>query len=165
MPQVETLAKSVTKKTSAGKYVPIGTLIAYAEQGLTNADIGKLVGISHQAIYERFAKIGYSPKNRKQYQEHKAEIYETIQIAIANALSEADWKKVSPAQAITSLAILEDKIRLLRGQSTANVSVLSQIIASAHQQVNTPAHTIIDDNKSIDAQVIDTVDNTDNDKT
>ena len=46
-------------------------------------------------------------------------------------LTEADIKKMSPAQRITAAAILYDKARLERGESTQNVSLFSRIVAAA----------------------------------
>ncbi len=98
-------------------------------------EIGKLVGITHQSVSERLRSINYTPPARKAFANAKAEILEVIQMQIADSLQVASWKKVSPAQQVTALAILEDKIRLIRGQSTNNVAVLSKIITAVHSRV------------------------------
>lgn len=126
----QTRVSKVTKDNSKSrpKYIPITPIISYAEQGLTHAEIGKLLGCSAPAITQRLGRIGYTPSSRKAFEHDKAMVYEAVQMQIVDNLTLCDWKKTSPAQQVTALAILEDKIRLIRGQSTANVSSWSHVL-------------------------------------
>ena len=49
-------------------------------------------------------------------------IYKNLSIAIGNTITYKDIKRASLSQRLTSLAIATDKLRLLEGKSTANIS-------------------------------------------
>ena len=140
-------------KLSTPKYIPIQTLIHYAEKGLTLDDIGRIVNVTKSAISQRFTKARYTPDRLREFRESKAEIYEYVQERLINSLTPSDLRRMAPDRRIWSIAVLEDKIRLIRGQSTANVSSWMHIVVNAKQQA-APQHVVFehvenDDNNGI----------------
>lgn len=115
--------KIVSDAKCRPKLIPLETLINYGEKGLNYTEIAKLVGCSKQAVANRFNKVQYVPQQLKQFRDSKAEIYEFMQSQLVNTLSQSDLKRMAPDRRIWSIAVLEDKIRLIRGQSTENVSI------------------------------------------
>lgn len=130
---------NVENVDSAPKFVPIEDLVAYAEQGLSLRKIGKLTGISPQAVSQHFQRAGYTPKRLRHYKQHRADIFAYYQTILLNSLTESEIKRIPPAQRIVCLGILYDKERLERGQSTSNTAVLSTVIARLEEHLPPPA--------------------------
>jgi hypothetical protein len=71
---------------------------------------------------------GHSEDDLRQFREDKAEILEAVQHRLLLSVTDKKINKTSAVQAITGVAILEDKIRLARGEATGiNVNVLLDV--------------------------------------
>ncbi|RMG00473.1 MAG: hypothetical protein D6726_11205 [Nitrospirae bacterium] len=108
--------------------VPIELLIDYRAQGLSYAEIAKLVNRRKQTIHERLKPYDEHILGLKKYKSKRADILAVYQQKILKHLTDEKLKKTPAAQLITMFAILYDKERLERGQSTSNVAVLEEII-------------------------------------
>lgn len=102
--------------------------IAMYKGGMKQTDIAEAFGVTRTAISNLIARTKANEDVLSEYRANKAQIMEGIQSELLSAVS-ADNPK---AQAlVTSAAILEDKIRLERGQSTVNTAVdIRMLIAS-----------------------------------
>jgi len=65
-----------------------------------------------------------SQDDPRDYQNNKADVFDAIQRRIHRSITDEDIAKAPLLPRVTAAAILEDKARLIRGQSTQNVSVL-----------------------------------------
>lgn len=94
--------------------------ITLRKKGLTLREIGDLFDVSPAAIYKHVKGVG----ELAEFRDTKENVFEFHQARILNQLTGEDIKKMSGTQKVVAAAVLEDKIRLIRGQSTANVAIL-----------------------------------------
>ena len=116
------------------KKIPIELLIDLKEKGLSHAQIGKVVKCSPQNITQRLQAEGL--ETLAEYKENKDAVFEHLQQKIIKSIADEDIKKAPFGSRVTAAAILEDKIRLVRGQSTENKSVLVAELKSAQEGLN-----------------------------
>ncbi len=128
--------------------IPLADLIAYRKKNLTLEEIAKLTGCTRQNVQQRFAAANLEGLER--FQEHKDRVLEAKQSEIVNQLTDAKVKGMSGLQLITGAAILEDKIRAIRGQA-------SEIIDHRHLVVDLgkAIEAMRAEQSSIDAQYVD----------
>ena len=108
-------------------------------QGLSFAEIGRIAGgLSAQAIEQRlarFKRIVDNPDSIHAYRDNEAELLDGIRAQLITTLvddiSRKGKKALSGYQKVGMYGILFDKMRLLRNESTANVSNLTAIIQAA----------------------------------
>ena len=95
-----------------------------------------LTGVSKSKIHELIQEAKANPE-RILFRDNKAEILEGIQAKLINLADDETLKKMLERRGFTDTAILEDKIRLIRGQATSISAVdIRQLIASV--SVDTP---------------------------
>ena len=129
--------------------------------GLSYAAIGAQLGVSAQAVWRRlkiFHSVLQDPSSLKVYQGNEADVVDSVRMKMLPYLVDEDkLKKAHHGNLVWGFAKLGEYSRLLKGQSTTNVSQLTTIIEGAH------AHK---KGKDMPAQVQDVVDvPTDLDKT
>lgn len=107
-----------SKKSSGPKYIPLADLIEYRKKKLSYDDIGKLVGCSGQNVQQRMADLDI--EGFENFRKSKDTEYELLQHKILKSVDSTSIEKTPFVQRVTALAILEDKIRLIQGKSTAN---------------------------------------------
>ncbi len=107
------------------KYIPIESLIEYANKGLSYPEIGKLVGCSPENVCQRFKAIDYTPERLKDFKKNRADILAHLQSKLINNISEDDVQKAPLGTKVLAMCQLYDKERLERGQSTEIVDVQS----------------------------------------
>lgn len=89
-----------------------------------------LTGVSKSRIHELVQDAKANPE-RILFRDNKAEILEGIQAKLINLADDETLKKMLERRGFTDAAILEDKIRLIRGQATSISAVdIRQLIAS-----------------------------------
>jgi hypothetical protein len=70
-----------------------------------------------------------SPEQLKQYQEHKADIFDAVGMQALLSITPAKLAKANVVQAATVFGIAFDKSQLARGQATGiNVSILMDVV-------------------------------------
>ena len=114
-----------TPQSTAPKNIPIEDILAYKAKGLKVTEIANLTGCTHSAISQRLADIDID--SLMNFNKYKDQVLEHKQREVLNELTDAKVKSMTGLQLITGAAILEDKIRIIRGQATdiQDVRVLS----------------------------------------
>ena len=98
---------------------------------LTNTEIAKRVNCSETNVRQvlRLFLGDYNEEQLKEFQENKADIYDSIQHRLLQSISNDKLTKMQPYPAVVAAGILEDKARTIRGQATGiNVSVLLDLV-------------------------------------
>lgn len=105
--------------------IPVETMLELRDKNLTYDQIGKILGISKQAVQQRLKQ--YSPiyQRIEQFKKHRGDILTWKQAEILNALTPAEIQKAPPAVKSMMFGIFYDKERLERNQSTENISIKS----------------------------------------
>lgn len=105
--------------------IDLAKLIELRSKDVPVSDIAKLFKCSEVAVYAQLKKFKTDPAHLKNFSRTKDQVYEFIQQEITNSITPADIEKTPFIQKLTGLAILEDKVRLIQGKSTENVSIKS----------------------------------------
>lgn len=101
--------------STAPKGIDIADLIEYRKKGLSYTEIGALTGCSRENVCQRFRDADL--EGLEVYSNHKDKVFEHKQREIAKTLTGDKLKGMSALQAITGMAILQDKIMVMRGQA------------------------------------------------
>lgn len=103
---------------------------AVIDNNLSYRQAETLTGVSKSKIHELVQDAKANPE-RILFRDNKAEILEGIQAKLINLADDETLKKMLERRGFTDAAILEDKIRLIRGQATSISAVdIRQLIAS-----------------------------------
>ena len=106
---------ATTNNSSGPKGIDIADLIEYRKRGLSTTEIGKLTGCSHANVVQRLQTAGL--ENLDRFRDHKDTVFEHTQREIIKSVTGDKLKDMSGLQMVTAAAILEDKIRAIRGQA------------------------------------------------
>lgn len=101
--------------------IPIERLIELRQKGNSYADVGAIVGCSAQNVAERLANADL--EGLELYSKHKAQVFEAKQRKLLDAITDEKMDNMSASQAVVAAAIMEDKIRLIRGQATEIIDI------------------------------------------
>jgi len=71
--------------------------------------------------------------------------FEQLTVAVLDSVSEDDLSKASLQAKVTSAAIMTDKVRLLRGQTTSNVGLMVRLVREACESGELPPCPVITD--------------------
>lgn len=116
-----------------------------AARGLTERQMSALTGIPQSSIHRRLQQIKSDP-GYLDFCDNKADKYEQIQWLLLQQLGQKAAKSMLARRGLTDVAILEDKIRLIRGQATS---------ASADQIRNLINILVVDNSQLRDDKVVD----------
>lgn len=86
-------------------------------KGVTQEQASKLTGTSQSRISEILSQVKQNPEYLE-FQENKDKVFEGLQAKLCNLADDATLKTMLSKRGMTDVAILEDKIRLIRGQAT-----------------------------------------------
>ena len=101
-----------------------------------------LTGVSKSKIHELIQEAKANP-DLQLFKNNKADVFEAVQAKLINLADDETLKKMLERRGFTDTAILEDKIRLIRGQATSISAVdIRQLIASV--SVDTPEDMGVD---------------------
>ena len=109
-------------------------------QHMSYRDIGRILGVDHSVVYaglRGFTAILEQPELIGAYRDSEADILDGLRMELVRSLID-DLRvkkgkgKLSGYQKVGMYGILFDKMRLLRGQTTSNISSLTAIIQAAH---------------------------------
>lgn len=103
------------------------TIALLAAEGKTANAIAKIVSRDPKSVRSQLAKPEMVERI-SEYQERLAEKFEKLTDKILDNVSEEDVRKASLQQKVISAATALDKMRLLRHQSTNNISILHRLI-------------------------------------
>ncbi len=99
-------------------------------EGLSYSAIGRTLGRDHKTI----AKVATEPNMALEVLDKKKELadeYEELARRMLTSIKDDDIERISAYQRTLSAAVSTDKMRLLRDQSTENISVLAALIQEA----------------------------------
>ena len=108
---------------TAPKNIPIEDLIDLRQRGLSCAQIAKIVGCDKSNVARRLANLD----GLNRYKKHRGDVFADLQRRLICSIGDADIKRMAPDRRIWGAAVLYDKERLERGQSTENISVYGAI--------------------------------------
>lgn len=112
--------------------IPIETMLLYALQGIPTAEIARKVNCTPQNINQRLKPFRERIDAYLQFKSDPAALWEFQEFRVLSSLSESDINKARLAEKATFAGIARDKVRLQRGQSTANIQALTALITSIH---------------------------------
>ena len=99
-------------------------------QQLTQQEIAQVVGCGQASVSRTIAELR-NDSELAEFRENKADVFESLQKEIIKAVDTDAIKTMISKRGLTDAAILEDKIRLIRGQATSISAVdIRQLIAS-----------------------------------
>jgi len=105
--------------------VPISSIVAYAKKGLSQAEIGKILGVEQQTISRHLRKAGYTMQQLINYRNDKADILALQGMKMLDKIDEAQDVDINTTNDIknvaTAFGILNDHERKERGLSTENI--------------------------------------------
>ena len=108
--------------------------------------VGCDVALAHQAIKSLDDIREQSRKDLERYQAGKADRFDAMQLRIYESITDNVIEKAQLLPRITSLAILEDKARVIRGQATSvNVTVLLDAVQTIKQMRRPPDVVVMPD--------------------
>lgn len=107
------------------KGISLEQMIELRKKNLSHEQIAKIVGCSPANVTQRLK--GMDIQDIELYKQNRADVFALLQQQIINSITPEDIKKTSASQRVTMAAILYDKERLERGQSTANIDNHSRI--------------------------------------
>jgi predicted XRE-type DNA-binding protein len=119
---------------------------------LTQEQTSALTGISRSRISEIMSEIRTNPETI-QFSKNKDKIYEGLQAKLINLADDDALKTMLSKRGFTDVGILEDKIRLIRGESTQNISYDSRSITASISELREMVKMEGKDNEQVeDAQ-------------
>ncbi len=102
--------------------------------GLTYAEIGEYFGVGKSAVKQRlnrFTAFIEAPDTIAGYRNHKADLLESVELRLAASLLDpAKLEKASINNIAYGFRQVSDMLRLEKGQSTSNMSLMTLIAAS-----------------------------------
>ena len=103
------------------KYISLEAIAALRKDGMSCQQIGDALGCSKQNIQQRIADAD----DLIDFGHRKDHKFENLQRKIYGSIDEGKHQKSSLLQDVTAMAILEDKIRNIRGQATLRIESFS----------------------------------------
>ena len=117
--------------------IPDSKLVELRAQGMSLEQVGKVVGMTKQAVHLRLKRYNIDPNELAEFKRQKPDILDAAQAKMIEAVLDPEViSKANLLQRATTFAILFDKHRLQTNQSTSNLAVsgsLSQLRQRAHQ--------------------------------
>lgn len=110
-------------------------LVELRTAGKSEREIARSIDVSPYAVHYWINALKLPTHEEIQsYKENRADILAGLQARIIKSITEADLSKATAYQKVGMYALLYDKERIERGQSTSNVSILTKIIQVADRQ-------------------------------
>ena len=123
-------AKETKQVNPGSKYIPLELIIDYvSNKHLSVTETAKLLDCGKSNISQRLKKAGISVQHLDRYAKFKADVFEALSYEIAKSVNYKDLQKAGLSQKITTLAILTDKIHVLRGQASDIVGTVDMVKA------------------------------------
>jgi predicted transcriptional regulator len=99
------------------RYAPLSALLVLAFEGNTYEEIGKKFGITKQAVSKRLKPLRKHIEGYLTFKNHEDTVIEELQHRLISGVDGEDIKKMIRSRGMTDFGILEDKKRMVRGQS------------------------------------------------
>ncbi len=121
----EVLGPTFPKKAS------LETVVSMRQRGLSLSEIGKVVGVSKQAVSQMLKRSGIDIEAVETFKKGKPLILHAKQKMLLDQITPAEVKKMSGRDLAVSFGILFDKTQLLEGRATANVASLMRVLTAS----------------------------------
>lgn len=110
--------ENISQSQSTG-VIPLARLIALRKKSLSYTEIAKIVGCDKSNVLRRLQDLG----DFEIFADNIDTSYELLQHRLYNSITDACIAKAPLQSRIWAIAVLEDKKRLVRNQSTAIIDV------------------------------------------
>lgn len=100
-------------------------------RGLSHAQIGKLLGCSHQNITRMVKCYGAELEGLDDFKANKGDFILAKQKQLLEGITAKKIDKMSGKDLAISFGVIFDKYRLETGESTANISLFSRLVKEA----------------------------------
>ena len=100
------------------------------ENGLTQEQTSALTNVSRSRISEIMSEVKENPESLI-FSENKDKVFEGLQARLVNLADDELLKTMLSKRGFTDVAILQDKIQLLRGQATEITAVQIRVLLDA----------------------------------
>lgn len=111
----------------ANKNIPLADIVDLREKGLSHAQIGKVLGCSASNVKWRLRQINTRLASLDTFKKVQTDLLTLKVKDMVTALTMDKIKSMAGRDLVTCIAILIDKVRLLDGESTQNISYKAYI--------------------------------------
>jgi hypothetical protein len=116
-----------SRPPTAPKGISTQEVVELSSKGLSDRQIATLLNCSKTTVNHHLRNHRTDIKGLKYFKQNKADILALYQKKLLYSITTDDIKKMPAGTKITGAAILFDKERLLRGESTENIAVRSEL--------------------------------------
>jgi hypothetical protein len=120
--------------------IPVEQMADLRLKGVGLAEIGKVAGITKQAVSQALKRSGVDPQEIETFRAGRAGLLALKQKLILAGITPAKVEKMGVKDAAISYGILYDKERLETGQSTSNVANIHSIAQRVIERVSRPEY-------------------------
>jgi transposase len=113
---------TTTKTATKAATISLEEMVGLKAKGLSLAQIGKMAGISKQAVSQRLKASGLDPEAIGQFKRDKSLILHAKQKILLEHITPERVKTMTVRDATVSLGIIYDKTRLQDDKSTTNLA-------------------------------------------
>ena len=113
------------------KGVPLEKIIDLKLKGLTNQQIGSLLGLSDNTVRARLRTSSEDIDNTELFRKHRDKVFAFQSKKILQSITDADILKAGLRDKVIAASILFDKERLESGKSTQNIAYIDMIKAKS----------------------------------
>lgn len=113
------MADTIEQQSTAPKLIPLAQLVNLRKKALSYSEIAKIVGCSKPNVLRRLQDLG----DFEIFADNIDTSYELLQHRLYNSITDLCIQKAPLQSRIWAIAVLEDKKRLVRNQSTAIIDV------------------------------------------
>jgi|GEM_PF-3382772 len=128
------VAASVVPRGRKRDGITLEEVVPLREKGLSYAQIGKLLGVSKQAVHQLFEKSDFDAGTVERFRKSRGSILAEKQRKLLNSIDDSEIKKMAPRDRILGFGILYDKERLETGRSTENVSSFLHLVMEVEEK-------------------------------
>jgi DNA-binding transcriptional regulator YhcF (GntR family) len=137
-------SKTIAKKLDRGE------ALAMRAKGMSVRQIAKQTDVHPSTVHRALinvAQLVLPPDQLEQYRQRQVDVVDSMTARTLASICDEDFQKASLLQKVTSSAILIEKSRLIKGQTTENIGVMGYFSAVTGSGK--------DDDYLLDQQVID----------
>ena len=126
--EAQAIQEQVTNvKEPYHKNIALSQLLDLRKKNLTVQQIADLLGCSKANVVQRLAPYRDELEQLNSFKNNRADIFTIHQARLLNSVTVEDIKAMPVASRITAAAILYDKERLERNQTTENVGIEAMV--------------------------------------
>jgi len=117
------------REGSAPEWTPTESLVAASQKGLSMTEVGRLFGLSKQAVSARFKRIGYTPAGLKAFRKHEDDLAALKRSQLLEGMTPEKIDKANLKDVTIAYGILKDK----QAASQQGQNHLAAVIETIHK--------------------------------